>query len=410
MCYFKKVKKNNRLTIKKYSVWQVRGFLTIKRGGRMQKLSGFIFLFFLAITIVAQENLQKLTVGYVMQDHHSALFVAATNPDRTKKDCNLWLEQVEARKRYSMMENGKKVADVEFIVSGGGGKMTTLMSQGQFEVGFGGVAAVANVVDKGGPIKMISPLHIKGNMLVLKTGIPVNSWTEFVAYAKNLSNPLRIGIKDPVSVARVMFEKGLITENIQSSGDVNNRSVKVHLINMKGEEFLNPALANNLIDGYVSNNPACAISEEKGLGKCVVDLDQLPPGIWKDHPCCCIGATNEAIAGKPKTIERFLMLMILATKYINEDNQVAVKAASDWLGTSVAVETKSIATSGFTMKPTAEWKKNFEVWVDEMNKLEKFSGRFKGKKLADVEGKLFSFDMLLSAYKKLETAGVQNLY
>ena len=368
-----------------------------------------ISMFLLYCTVFSQESVQKLTVGYVMQDHHSALFVAATQPERTKKDCNLWLEQVEAKKRYTLMENGKPVANVEFVVSGGGGKMTTLMSQGHFEVGLGGIAAIANVVDKGGSLKMIAPLHVKGNMLVLSKDATSNSWGDFVSYVKGLKTPIRIGMKDPVAVARIIFENGLAAENVTFSSDVNNRNVKIHLVNMKDEKFLAPGLANKLIDGYVSNNPSCAIAEEKGFGKCIVELDKLPPGSWKNHPCCCVGATDEAIGGKPKTVERFLMLMILATNYINEDNQVAVQAASKWLGTPVAVEEKSIPTSGYTMNPSQEFKENMSLWIDEMNKLGKFSGRFKGKKLNEVEDKLFSFGILSGAYTKLEAAGIKNL-
>ncbi len=44
--------------------------------------------------------------------------------------------------------------------------MPTAMDQGMFDVGLGGVVAIAFHVDKGRPMKIISPLHSKGDMLV----------------------------------------------------------------------------------------------------------------------------------------------------------------------------------------------------------------------------------------------------
>jgi len=357
----------------------------------------------------AQEKpLPKLTVGYVKQDHHTALFTAALNPERTKKDIGIWLEPVEAKSRYSLMENGKKLADVDLVAAPGGGKMLTLLAQGQFDISLGGIAAMANSVDKGAAVAVISPLHSRGNMLVMKTGVTASNWKEFVAYVNSSDKPVRIGYKDPVSVARIIFEKGLSAEGIAFAGE-SKPGVKVVTVNMKGEEFLNPGISNGLIDGYVSNNPWAAIAEEKGVGTCTADLDQLPPGTWKDHPCCAVAATNEVVAGKPTLVKKMLMLMIMSTSYMEQDRTVAEKAASEWLGTSAKVEHASIETSGFGMRPTPSFKKNLSVWVDEMNAQKKLSGRLKNKKLDGSEKWLFNFTLLNAAYADLEKKGFKNL-
>ena len=370
----------------------------------------FPLLIVSAIAVSAQDKLvPRLTVGYVAQDHQTALFVAALNPDRTKADAGIWLQEVTAKKEYSLMAEGKKIADVSLVQSPGGGKMTTLLSQGQFEVGLGGVAAMANAVDKGGQIAVISPLHSRGNMLVMKKGLPSKGWPEFVAYVKNSDKPLRIGYKDPVAVARIIFEKGLSAEGVVYGGDASKPGLKVLMVNMKGEEFLNPGIQNGLIDGYVSNNPWCAIAEEKGVGDCVVDLDVLPPGTWKDHPCCAVAATYDAISGKPTLVKSLLKLMICATSYMEADRSVAEKAASSWLGTSAGVEHASIETSGYGMRPTALWQKNLGVWVDEMNSQGKLTGRLKDKKVESSQKWLFDFSLLQEAYADLEKKGLKNL-
>jgi NitT/TauT family transport system substrate-binding protein len=367
----------------------------------MKKLVGLGFILIILISCAEQE-VQVLKVGYVHHDHQSALYVAALEHERTKKDCGTYLKEVAWKKHYELIKKGKKIADVELYESGGGSKMPTLMAQGHFEVGFGGVAAVAFFTDKGSPMKIIAPLHIKGDMLVLQPDNPVSSWEEFVAWVKKTKKPIRIGFKNPVAVAKLIFERALEEEGLTYSSDQSDRKKDIHMILLKGEKNLVPGLQNKIIDGYVSNNPWCANAEFKGIGKCVADLNLLPPGIWKDHPCCCIGATDEAMAKKKGVIKEFLKLIILATQYANEDPEKHAQHASKWLGMPIEVEKKSIPTSGFTSNPNEYWKKNMQTWVDEMNRLGKLKDKLKDRKGKEVEGILYDFSALNQAAKELK--------
>lgn len=367
----------------------------------MKNLIGLSIILIMLISC-AEREIQVLKVGYVGHDHQSALYVACLKHERTKKDCGVYLKEIQAKKHYELIKNNKKIADVELYLSGGGSKMPTLMSQGHFEVGFGGVAAVAFFTDKGSPMKIISPLHTKGDMLVLQPDNPVKSWEEFVAWAKKKKTPIRIGFKNPVAIAKLIFERALLEEGLTYTSDKSDRTKDVLMILLKGEKNLVPGLQNKIIDGYVSNNPWCAIAESKGIGKSVADLNELPPGIWKDHPCCCIGATDEAMATKKGVIKEFVKLIILATQYANEDPDMHANDASKWIGTTIEVEKISLPTSGFTTNPTDHWKKNMQVWVDEMNRLGKLEGKLKDKKGKEVEKILYDFSALNQAAKELK--------
>ncbi len=367
----------------------------------MKRLIELCFILTIFITCAEQE-VYVLKVGYVGHDHQSALYLAALEHERTKKDCGVYLKEIEAKKHYELIRGNKKIADVEFYLSGGGSKMPTLMSQGHFEVGFGGVAAVAFFTDKGSPMKIIAPLHTKGDMLVLQPDNPVKNWKEFVAWVKKSKEPVRIGFKNPVAVAKLIFERALEEEGLTYTSDKSDRTKDILMILLKGEKNLVPGLQNKIIDGYVSNNPWCAIAESKGVGKTVADLNELPPGIWKDHPCCCIGATDEAMVNKKEIIKDFLKLIILATQYANEDPSRHAELASKWIGTSVEVEKASLPTSGFTTNPTDYWKKNMQTWVDEMNRLGKLKDKLKGKKGKEVEQILYDFSLLEKAAKELK--------
>ena len=377
----------------------------------MRKLICLVLVLFLAGTLAAQKKAPVIKVGYAGHDHQSALYVACYQAEKTKKDCGVYLKEIDPKKHYEMYKGKKKVADVEIFKAGGGSKIPTMMSQGHFEVGFGGVAAFAFFVDKGTPLKIISPLHTKGDMLVVAPDSPVDSWKAFVKWVKEKKEPVKVGFKKPVAVAKLILESALKAEGISYSGDASKKDVEVLMVNMKGQQNLNPGLKNKIIDAYVANNPSCAIAESKGMGKVVADLNDLPPGIWKDHPCCGIAANTKSMAEKKDIIKDFLKLIILATNYMNEQqDEVAVKDASKWLGTSIAVEKASIPTSGYTTLPSADWKKKMYVWVDAMNGMNKFSGSLKGKKEKAVDPILFDFSLLDAAVKELKAKGIEKQY
>ncbi|MCK5147742.1 ABC transporter substrate-binding protein [bacterium] len=372
--------------------------------------SVFILLALLVLSGCAQREVPVLKVGFVGHDHQSALYVAALETEKTKADGGVYLKEVTYKKHYALMRGRNKLADVELFVAGGGSKMPTMMSQGHFEIGFGGVAAVAYFTDKGSPMKIISPLHNKGDMLVVKPDNPVSDWDTFVAWVKKERKPVRIGFKNPVAVAKIIFETALDEMGLSHTSDPSNRNVDILMVHMKGEKNLVPGLLNNLVDGYVSNNPWCAIAEEKGAGKIIADLDMMPPGIWKDHPCCCVAGTDEVMQEKPEIVREFLKLVILATNYINEDMDLAVRDASKWIGTSEAVEAASLPTSGFSTVPSAYWKEKMMVWVGEMNKAGKLKDRLKDQDASSIDTLLYDFVLLEEAAAELDKNGIEKRY
>ncbi len=343
----------------------------------------------------------SLKVGHVGHDHHLALYVAADNTAQYAKGSSVALKTVEDRKFYELTDKGQKVADVEIVKVGGGSKMPTALAQGVIEVGFGGVAAVLASADSGAPVKMIAPLHYKGDMFVVKPKFPAKTWEEFVQVAKNTTKPIRIGYKSPVAVAKLVFEEALKHEGISFGGDVSREDLKVHMINVKGGGKLNVALGGDLVEGYVGNNPFPAIGVEKGILRIICDLEDLPPGTFRNHPCCCIAATEKALRDKPEAIVDLLVLFMQATETINTDLDKAVESASRWLGTSEAVERMSIATSGYSMKDSPEWRKTMGKWVVAMNGLDALPGKLKGLDPEKVSELAYDFTLLKKAERKL---------
>jgi len=156
----------------------------------------------------------KLTIGHVGHDHQIALFVAALDPERFKARCDVWLEEKKPREVYDLIEGGKVVAELHLIKVGGGSKMPAAMEKGDIDVGLGGIPSVMFFVDKGNDFKIISPLNVDGDMLLLKPEFPADDWAGFVKAVKASERPVRIGYKAPVAVAKLVFEGALDSEGI----------------------------------------------------------------------------------------------------------------------------------------------------------------------------------------------------
>jgi len=343
-----------------------------------------------------------IRVGHVGHDHHIALFVAFDNAAQYAEQSGISVRTIEDQKFYELFDRGQKIADVEIVKVGGGSKMPTALAQDVIELGYGGVAAVLACVDSGAPVKLLSPLHYKGDMFVVQPDFEAETWEEFVAIAKATKKPVRIGYKNPVAVAKLVFEEALKHEGITFGGDLSDENLQVQMVNVKGGGKLNVALSGGLVHGYAGNNPFPAIAVEKGIGRIICDLEELPPGTFRNHPCCCIAANTGALQNKSEAIVDLLVLFLQANETINSDLDKAVAAAVRWIGTSEAVERISIPTSGYSLEPSGQWHETMSKWIEAMNRLQVFRGKLKGLDPQAVPEVAYDLSLLEKASEKLE--------
>jgi NitT/TauT family transport system substrate-binding protein len=349
-----------------------------------------------------------IKVGHVGHDHHTALYVALDNAELFAGQSGISIKTIEEFKFYELYDRGHKVADIQIVKVGGGSKMPTALAQNIIEVGFGGVAPVLACVDSGAPVKLISPLHYKGDMFVVQPDFTAKTWDEFVAMAKTTEKPVRIGYKSPVAVAKIVFEEALKHEGITFGGDLSAQDLQVQMINVQGGGKLNVALSGDLVDGYVGNNPFPAIAVEKGIGRIICDLEELPPGTFRNHPCCCIAANTQIMQEKSEAIVDLLVLFLQATETINSDTDKAVASAVKWIGTSEKIEKMSIPTSGFSMDSSKLWYQTMAQWVKAMGGLEIFRDKLQGLEPEQVASIAYDFSLLEQARKKLEKRRAKN--
>ena len=316
-----------------------------------------------------------LQVGHCNHDHHSAVFISALRGEKMKELYGIYLEPL-GESYYALVEDDRKILEIQFVQSQGAINVPNNMVAGLFDIGFGGVIPFAASADQGSGVQIISPLHSRGDMLVVADdNTEVTDWNSFIEWARNSDEPLIIGYKSPKAVALLIFESALTAEGIEWSMQGNPEpGSQILLFNAQGQPNLNPALQNGTIHGYVSNNPACALAEYNDIGKCVAELSDLPPGNFTNHPCCAIAATETAIAERPEDIVAALRLFAAATDYINNYPEDAASAAAEWIGNPVGVEIISMATSGYDMQVSADWLDNMAAIIGNMRNLGAFTG------------------------------------
>jgi len=319
----------------------------------------------------------SLTVGHVGHDHHLALYVAALEGERFKKDYGIYLNEVKSREVYDLIENGKTHVRLRLLKVGGGSRMPAAMSRGEIEIGLGGTTAIAKFIDSGSPFKIICPLQTDGDMLVMQKDSPVTDWASFVAAAKEGDKPLKIGYKAPVAVAKMVFERALKAENITCGYDAGEGKSQIILVNFGSEKSPIPLMETKAIDGFVMNQPAVALAVHKGLGKVVSELRDLPPkGKWVNHPCCCIAATTDTLQKHPEPVKALLKVIMLSTQLIKDDQHLAIASASRWTKYDQQVEKDSVPTIAYISEPTDTWIVGMKTWAEMMREVNLFKGKY----------------------------------
>jgi len=342
---------------------------------------------------------EPVRIGYVRQDHHAAVFVAALRSEMMHEQYPVYLIPM-GENFYALIKDNSKIAEIELIETPGAINVPNNMQAGLFDIGFGGVVPFASSVDQGNDIRIISPLHQRGDMLVLAVNNDaVSDWRSFTEWVRASDTPVTIGYKSPQAVALIIFQSALQEAGLSwAMTGAGSSDADVLLYNAQGEPNLNPALQEGLIDGYVSNNPACAMAEYNGIGKCVCELSLLPPGDFENHPCCAIAATEQIIADDPEGVSAVLELFAYATDYMNNNPEDAAAVTSQWLGTPVEVEQISMATSMYDMHVTDDWTDNLGTIMAHMRSLNAFTGPLSEARENDTD-MLTDFSMLPDQYR-----------
>lgn len=177
---------------------------------------------------------------------------------------------------------------------------------------------------------------------------------------------------------------------------------KVRFINMKGDKFAVPALANHIIDAYAGPTPWAQVVVHKGIGKKICNVHDLPPGIWRNHPCCAIGGSEKVIRDYPEVGSKYLELLNIGSKIAKENPELAARDAAAWMKTPLEVERKAIPAIGFSLEPDKDFKDGTYNFYKVCRKHGYMKGKLKKVSKQELEEVVYDFTLLERAKRDLE--------
>jgi len=299
------------------------------------------------------------------------------------------LRELRPREVYDLYEGDTRLARLILVQTEGGGAMPATMVRGDIDVGLGGTAAIARFADNGHPIRIVAPLQADGDQLVMRKGSEITDWESFVQAARTAERPIRIGYKEPMAVAKLVFERGMQAENI-AYGYEMRPGLGVTLVNFASEASPLPLLASGALDGVVMNQPGTAMAVHRGAAQVVAELRDLPPeGKWHNHPCCVLGATQATIDNHPEALKGLIRVLMLASQLINDDLDVAVETSVRWIRNPNEVASMSIPTSSHIVGPDPVWMQGMKNWLQMARDVEFFKGKY-----ATISEEAFLDDLL----------------
>ncbi|MCQ8894242.1 MAG: ABC transporter substrate-binding protein [Methanolinea sp.] len=155
-------------------------------------------------------------VGYLMSDHHAALFVAIKKWQYFNDTYGIAIRPRDlAASRpdtADLIVNGQPVAELKLVSGDAGPQLMQLMSTGNIQYALVGNPPAIAAADKGTPVKIVMAVNEEGSGVVVSKSSPATDWASFVAWAKERSvagKPLKIAAPGKGSIQDVMLRYSL---------------------------------------------------------------------------------------------------------------------------------------------------------------------------------------------------------
>lgn len=328
-------------------------------------------------------DLPVIRVGYIFTTNHTPFMAAMSlGDDLTVKGYSL--HPVLPKEKYELRKNGNPVAMLDILVIKSGSETATLFAQKHLDISLASITAIISGIDKGSPMKIVSPLVLAAGGLVVSEDNPASTWEEFIAWVKESKQPVRIGYHSPSSAPVIILEAALHAEGLTTSSNPNAMDAKVILVDLKGIPNMLPALASRQVDAAVGPEPFPQTAVLRKQGKIVEELRNMPPeGQWKNYPCCVVVASNDMIASDPGSVREFVSFLNAASAWSNENREKSGAIGAAWIGLPPELGQKS--TSQFLQKFTQNWKDGAAGYMKVLNDAGYFKGVLLDKSFDEVE-------------------------
>lgn len=344
----------------------------------------------------------QVNFAYILSDHHAPIMLLCKKWELFQGKYRTYLKPVAENKIYDFYYDDQLIARLKLIPTKRGPDVQKLVAQGSVDMGISGTQAIMMSVDQGVNTRLSNPLQSAGNVFVLKKDLPMNNWPEFIKAVKGKGGQFRIGIPGPATVAAIILTSALKAEGVTFSEDRADKNADVLLVNMKGHGNVTPGMVNGLTQGLVAAQPFPALAVSQGVGKFILNLQDVPGGQWKGHACCSAEVVDGFAQKNRDLVVKVTELLVLGAKEANLDPNLTAQASSAWLGVTPEVEKMALPGMDFLTTPTEQWSRSIYVYAKTMDEMGMFNGRLKGKRGEELNKLLFDFQYLNEAKKNLK--------
>ena len=374
----------------------------LKKAGRITAGTALVGLAPGLIARKAYAGVPDVNFPYILSDHHAPLMVLCKEWELFRERYNIYLKPVTEYKLYDFFYEGSKIARVKLIPAKTGPDLEKLVAKGSVGMGISGTQAVMMSIDRGIKTKIISPLQTAGSVFVLKKELPMDYWDDFVKGIRGSERRFKIGMPGPETIATIIFRSALDHEGISYTEDVTNKNADILFINMKGHGALVSALESRITEGIIGAQPFPSVAINRGLGKLILNLQDVPPNKrWYGHACCLLFATEEFAKRNRDLLIKMMELIVLGVNAANQDKEMTARVCSSWLGVEEAVEKIALPTLTYTTTPTPQWTDSVYTFAKIMDGMNMFSGKLRGKRGKELDPIVFDFQYIDAAKEAL---------
>jgi ABC-type nitrate/sulfonate/bicarbonate transport system substrate-binding protein len=164
-----------------------------------------------SITVPAAEPGQ-VGVGYLMSDHHAALFVAVKKWEYFNSTYGIALRpQDPAASKPELVDlivGGKKVATLKLVPADAGPGLMQLAAINSVQLAYVGNPPAISAIDQGTPVHILMSVNKEGSGVVASSKSPATDWNSLVQWAKDRSasgKPLRVAAPGKGSIQDILI-------------------------------------------------------------------------------------------------------------------------------------------------------------------------------------------------------------
>ena len=209
-----------------------------------------------------------------------------------------------------IFENAMEDYKVNEMTFPNGSLFMDSLSTGQIDIGLVGPGPVLNRYLQGGDVVILGNSTNAGNVLVLREGLEYNGPEDLDGLTIATAST---GCTHDLLLRQMLADEGMAVEE---NGGTVKRIPQRPATNIG-------MMQQGQIDGALVSEPWASMMEAQGVGRVVVEFDEVPWG--GEVPATVIAARRDFVEENPEIVEAFLKAHAESVAFVNENEEESIE-------------------------------------------------------------------------------------